>query len=91
MIDYLGYLAGSITVLAFLPQVWKAWRTRRTRDVSWLMILLLIFSGLLWLGYGVLTHDTPLVATNVGMVSLNVVILAAKMRFAGSDLPATEP
>jgi MtN3 and saliva related transmembrane protein len=83
MIEYVGYTAGSLTVLAFLPQVLKAWRTRRTRDLSWLMIMLLIGSGLLWLTYGVLTRDVPLIATNAGMVSLNFLILSAKLRYEG--------
>ena len=83
MTEYLGYTAGLITVFAFLPQVAKAWRSRRTRDVSWLMIVLLIVSGMLWLTYGLLTRDAPLVATNAGMVSLNLLILSAKMRFEG--------
>ena len=81
MTEYVGYIAGTITVFAFLPQVLKAWRTRHTRDISWWMIALLILSGLLWLQYGVLTHDVPLVVTNAGMVSMNLGILAAKIRF----------
>ncbi len=83
MIEYVGYIAGAITVFAFLPQVLKAWRTRHTRDISWLMIALLIVSGLLWLQYGLLTADLPLVVTNAGMVSMNLGILAAKVRFEG--------
>ena len=85
MIEYVGYLAGTITVLAFLPQVMKAWRTRHTRDISWMMIALLIVSGLLWLQYGVLTGDLPLIVTNAGMVSMNLGILAAKVRFEGGQ------
>ena len=88
MTEYVGYVAGLLTVFAFLPQVAKAWRSRRTRDVSWLMIVLLIVSGLLWLTYGWMTHDVPLVATNAGMVSLNLLILSAKMRFDG--VPGSE-
>ena len=47
------------------------------------MIVLLIVSGTLWLLYGLLTRDMPLVATNAGMVTLNLLILWAKVRFDG--------
>ena len=93
MTEYLGYAAGSLTVMSFVPQVWKAWRTRSTRDLSWTMVVLLIVSGLMWLSYGMLTGDVPLIVTNAGMVSMNLGILAAKIRFAEpsrSDVAAVQ-
>jgi len=78
---YLGYFAGSITVLSFLPQVLRAWRTRQTRDLSLGMFALLVTSGALWMLYGALTRDWPVVATNAGMVTLNGALVAAKLRY----------
>ena len=78
---YLGYFAGTITVLSFLPQVLRAWRTRQTRDLSLGMFALLVTSGLLWMLYGALTRDWPVVATNAGMVALNGALVVAKLRY----------
>ena len=78
---YLGYCAGSITVLSFLPQVVRAWRTRQTRDLSMGMFTLLVLSGVMWMLYGALTRDWPVVATNAGMVALNSALVAAKLRY----------
>jgi MtN3 and saliva related transmembrane protein len=80
-IVYLGYFAGTITVLSFLPQVLRAWRTRQTRDLSLGMFALLVASGLLWMLYGALTRDWPVVATNAGMVTLNGALVVAKLRY----------
>ena len=80
-VSYLGYMAGSVTVLSFLPQAIRAWRTRQTRDLSMGMFALLVTSGVLWMLYGALIRDWPVVATNVGMVSLNIAIVAAKLRY----------
>jgi MtN3 and saliva related transmembrane protein len=77
----LGYVAGTITVAAFLPQVVRAWRTRQTRDLSLSSFALLITAGSLWIAYGVVNRDWPVIATNVGMVSLNVLLFVAKVRF----------
>ncbi|MCY7378481.1 MAG: hypothetical protein LH467_03970 [Gemmatimonadaceae bacterium] len=82
MIETLGYLAGVITVVAFLPQVMRAWRTRQTRDLSLTGIALLVGAGSLWILYGAMIGDWPIVATNCGMVALNVALAVAKVRYA---------
>ena len=81
MVSELGYVAGVITVASFLPQVVRAWRTRQTRDLSLGSLALLITAGALWILYGALSHDLPVVLTNGGMVGLLVVLAAAKVRF----------
>lgn len=78
---YLGYFAGSITVLSFMPQVLRAWRTRQTRDLSMGMFALLVTAGSLWMVYGALNRDWPVVATNAGMVALNGALVVAKLRY----------
>ena len=81
MTQYLGYLAGFLTVVSFLPQVLRVWRTKEVKDLSFKMFLLLIVAGSLWITYGVITTDWPVIATNVGTVSFNAAILAAKVRY----------
>lgn len=78
---YLGYFAGTITVVSFLPQVVRAWRTRQTRDLSMGMFALLVISGALWMVYGAINRDWPVVATNAGMVALNGALVVAKLRY----------
>ena len=78
---YLGYLAGFLTVASFLPQVVRTWRTKQTKDLSLVTFGLLVTAGALWITYGVLQGDRPVVLTNVGMVALNCAILAAKLRY----------
>ena len=81
MVTELGYVAGMVTVASFLPQVVRAWRTRRTRDLSLASLALLITAGSMWILYGALSRDWPVVATNSGMVGLLVLLAAAKVRF----------
>ena len=77
----LGYVAGTLTVASFLPQVVRAWRTRRTRDLSLGSFALLMTAGSLWIIYGALSRDWPVVATNGGMVVLTGALAVAKMRY----------
>jgi MtN3 and saliva related transmembrane protein len=85
VIEYLGYFAGSLTVFSFLPQVYRSWQTRRTGDLSMGMFALLIAASSLWMVYGALNRDWPVVLTNGGMVALNAALAVAKVRFSGSD------
>ena len=84
--ENLGYVAGVITVGAFLPQVLRAWRTRRTRDLSLGSFALLISAGSLWIIYGLMANSWPVIATNAGMVALNVALVVAKIRFDDAPL-----
>jgi MtN3 and saliva related transmembrane protein len=80
MVNELGYVAGTVTVASFLPQVVRAWRTRQTRDLSLASLALLITAGSMWILYGALSRDWPVVLTNSGMVGLLVLLAAAKVK-----------
>jgi len=81
MIRYFGYLAGFLTVISFLPQVIRTWRSRRTGDLSLGMFSLLVTASTLWIIYGIIIKDWPVILTNVGMVVLNGSIGVAKLRY----------
>lgn len=81
MIRYLGYFAGFLTVVSFLPQVVRTWRSRRTGDLSLGMFSLLVTASTLWIIYGFIIHDWPVIVTNLGMVVLNGSIGVAKVRY----------
>ena len=81
MIRYLGYLAGFLTVVSFLPQVVRTWKTRRTKDLSMGMFGLIIAASILWIVYGAITSDWPVILTNSGMIALNGALAVAKVRY----------
>ena len=81
MIRYLGYFAGFLTVVSFLPQVTRTWRSRRTGDLSLGMFSLLVTASTLWIIYGFIINDWPVIITNFGMVVLNGSIGVAKVRY----------
>ena len=81
MIRYLGYLAGFLTVVSFLPQVLRTWKTRRTNDLSMEMFAIIITASLLWIVYGTITSDWPVILTNTGMIALNGALAVAKVRY----------
>ena len=77
----LGIVAGSLTTLAFIPQVVKIWRTRSTHDISLGMFLLFSTGLVLWLVYGVLTGSWPIIIANTVTLVLALTILYFKLRY----------
>lgn len=77
----LGYTAAFLTTMAFLPQTVKAWRTRSTADISLGMFLILCTGLVLWLIYGVLTKDGPLIVANALTLVQAGTILVLKLRY----------
>lgn len=80
-VTYIGYLAGALTVISYSPQVVKAWKTKEVKDLSFAMIALLLTAGVTWIIYGITSKDWPVIATNVGTVSMNTAMMMAKVKF----------
>ena len=57
-------MAGTLTTLAYLPQVKKSWRTKSADDISLGMFLLLVVGIAAWVCYGVLINSTPIILFN---------------------------
>jgi MtN3 and saliva related transmembrane protein len=76
-----GYVAGTMTVLAFVPQVWKTWRSRSAADVSLAMYLIFAFGVFLWIVYGLVIHSIPVVAANAATFILACTMIVFKGLF----------
>ena len=79
-VTLLGFAAAACTTAAFVPQVLRIWRTRSTRDISLAMFAMMTTGVLLWLIYGLLVHDRPLVVANGITFVLSLTILVMKLR-----------
>lgn len=81
-VDFLiGSLAGLLCTISFLPQVIKAAKTRQTKDLSLAAFLILCAGVLLWLVYGVLIKQLPIILSNATIFLLLLLILAMKIKY----------
>jgi MtN3 and saliva related transmembrane protein len=80
MITAIGLLAALLTTAAFLPQVLHTLATRDTRGISLRMYVIFTAGVALWLVYGLLTGDLPLIAANAVTLVLAGAILILKLR-----------
>ena len=60
----IGLIAASLTTFAFLPQSLRAIKTRHTKDISLPMLLMMEAGVIIWIGYGILISDIPLILAN---------------------------
>lgn len=77
----LGFVAGLLTTIAFLPQVIRVWRRRSAADLSFPMLAIFSTGVTLWLYYGWLVSDMPMMAANAVTLLLNCLLVAMKLRF----------
>jgi MtN3 and saliva related transmembrane protein len=76
-----GYIAGALTTLSFVPQVIKAWKMKETRDLSLAMLVLFAAGVLLWTLYGLSLNSLPIIVANVITFVLILVLLFLKIRY----------
>jgi MtN3 and saliva related transmembrane protein len=78
---FIGFFSGFCTTIAFIPQAYKVWKTKSTKDISLWMFLIFTVGVAGWLIYGVLTDNLPIIFTNIVTLFLTFLILVAKIKF----------
>jgi MtN3 and saliva related transmembrane protein len=76
-----GLIAGTLTSVAAVPQLVKTLKTRHARDISIWQPLLLSLGVALWLIYGIMIHDTPLILANIVPLACNVLLTFLKLLY----------
>lgn len=94
--DLLGYLAGALTTLSFIPQAWRTFRTKDVSGISLRMYCIFTLGIAVWLTYGIVLKETPMIVANSVSLVLACAVLAMKLRYgrrqgilSGSSAQAT--
>jgi MtN3 and saliva related transmembrane protein len=85
-ITLLGFAAGTLTTLSFVPQVHKAFRTQRCNDLSWTMLIAFGTGVVLWLIYGLLLRAAPIIVANAVTLALILWLLFLKLKYREKSL-----
>lgn len=74
-----GGLATLCSTTSFVPQAWKVIRTRDTASISKGMYTVTVVGFSLWLAYGIMLGQWPLIVTNGICLLLSAFILLMKV------------
>ena len=80
-IEIIGFIAAFFTTIAGLPQLIKVIKTRKARDLSIAMILILSLGIFLWLIYGILINSWPLIIADTISLAIALAILFFKLKY----------
>lgn len=80
-VTLIGLAAGFCTTIAFLPQVLHTWKTKSAKDLSLGMYSIFCTGVVLWLVYGIVVKDIPLILANGVTMVLALIILYFKLTF----------
>ena len=84
--ETLGYIAGILTTVAFVPQVLQIYKTKSAKDVSLAMFLIFTLGVIMWLVYGIKVNAFPVIAANGVTLILALVILFFKFKYKNHSL-----
>jgi MtN3 and saliva related transmembrane protein len=79
--DILGYLAGTLTTVSLLPQVWRTFRTKDVSGISLKMYFIFTVGIAIWLAYGIVLGEVPMIVANSVSLVLACLVLAMKVRY----------
>ena len=73
--NVLGIIAGVLTSVSMIPQLVKVIREKDVEDISLLMLLILISGLSLWIWYGIVKEEWPIILSNSFAVLVNISLL----------------
>ncbi len=76
-----GLIAASLTTFAFLPQSIRAIKTKHTGDLSLTTLIMLETGIIIWIIYGVMISDIPLLAANIVSFVFITLTLILKIKY----------
>ncbi|QLC65061.1 SemiSWEET transporter [Flavobacterium sp. LPB0248] len=74
-IDIIGLFAGACITLSTIPQIIKVWKTKKVKEISLRMFSILTFGIAVWIVYGILKKDLPIILTNSISFVLNLIMV----------------
>jgi len=74
-VQVIGIIAGACTSISLLPQLIKTIKEKKDGDISYFMLGILLIGIGLWIWYGLLKEDYPIIVTNAISFVLNSLVI----------------
>jgi MtN3 and saliva related transmembrane protein len=78
---WVGIVAGVLTGVSLLPQLIKLIRKKKSDDLSFAFLGVLLLGLALWIWYGFLKDDLPIIITNSFSLIVNMLMIVLGLRY----------
>ena len=79
--QWIGIIAGVCTAVSLIPQIVKIVKEKKSEDISFAYLSVLLVGLALWIVYGIRRNDVPVIATNVVSVVINLVTVFVGLKY----------
>ncbi len=80
-IQLIGMIAGILTSMSLMPQLIKTFKTKTAEEISLVMLFTLMLGIALWIYYGILRKDLPIIIKNAFSFLLNVTLIGLRLKY----------
>ena len=80
-IEIIGFAAAFLTTAAFLPQVYKTWKTKDVSALSLPMLIMFIIGITLWLVYALYIHSPSMIVANAITIGSSILLIYFKIKY----------
>ncbi len=82
----IGIAAGTLTAISMLPQIFKTIKTKKAEHVSPVMLIVLISGVAIWVFYGFMKNDLPIIITNSFSILVNISMLLLRWKYSDNSV-----
>jgi uncharacterized protein with PQ loop repeat len=79
--DFFGGIAGILTSVRLLPQVYASWESKETRSLSLSFLIIIFFQALFLVFYGLTKPDNLIVYMNIAPLICSLILLGLKIKY----------
>lgn len=80
-IEFIGFAAAILTTAAFLPQVFKTWKTKDVSGLSLPMLIMFFVGVALWLVYALFINSPSMIAANAITIISAFLLIYFKVKY----------
>ena len=76
--DFFGYCAATSLIITLCPQIYHTYKTKKVEDLSYFFIVLNLITSFLFLIYGILLKQLPIIIANIFLILQNMTLITFK-------------
>ena len=81
LIEIVGFIAGALVSLSFLPQIIKSWKSKSTKDIAISLTIINISGQILWIIYGLGISSISLIIMSGITLLMTSSLLILKIKY----------